>query len=302
MFTDLLIHNIKATKAPLVVGLDPNLSLIPNPFKANYDLSEGALAGDGYFETISRLFFDYNKYIIDQVMDLVPAIKPQMAYYEVLGHFGMKCLKDTIQYAQQKGLLVILDGKRNDIASTAQAYVEAYLVNKHHSPYISADSITVTPFLGMDSLEPFFKVCNEDGKGLFICLKTSNPGSGDLQDKVLSNGQPLYIDMAERIHGHTKGALGKEGYSGVGVVVGATYPGIAQQLRSILPHSFFLVPGIGFQGGDITQIKHFFNPDGFGAVLNASRSIMYPPAHSSVRQETITLIQTIGANLPNFGS
>ena len=293
MFIDQLVNNIKATRAPLVIGLDPNLDLIPVDFKKNYTITP-----ENYFETVSQLFLDYNKAIIDQIADLVPAIKPQMAYYEVLGHHGLMALKATVEYAQSKGLLIILDGKRNDIPSTAQAYVEAYLASKHHKPYLEVDSITVTPFLGMDSLEPFYQVCRTHAKGLFICLKTSNAGSGDLQDKVTQSGKPMYEELAALINSHAKTAVGQSGYSSVGVVVGATYPEKAAILRDQLPQSYFLVPGIGHQGGDIQKIGAFFRPDGLGALLNASRSVMYPAPGTTIRYQAQSLIQLIQQNLP----
>ena len=294
MFIDQLIAQIKSTQTPLVVGLDPNLDLIPAHFKSQFHIGP-----DNYFEAVSQIYLAYNKHIIDQIADLVPAIKPQMAYYEVLGHHGLLALKATIEYAQSKGLLIILDGKRNDIPSTAQAYVEAYLANKNHKPYLEVEAITVTPFLGMDSLEPFYEACRSHHKGLFICLKTSNAGSGDLQDKITDTGKPIYEELATLINTHAKTALGQHGYSSVGVVVGATYPEKAAILREQMPHSFFLVPGIGHQGGDIKKIANFFRADGLGVVLNASRSIMYPPAGATIRSHAQQLIQLIRENLPS---
>jgi orotidine-5'-phosphate decarboxylase len=273
MFADQLIQAIREKKAPCVVGLDPNLDLIPTEFKQDYSITDA-----NWPEESARLIEDYNRFLIDTIAEFVPAVKPQSAYYEPFGEYGIRALKNTMAYARKKGLLVILDVKRNDIGSTAQAYCRAYLAADHHrKPLMEADCMTITPYLGEDSMEPFFKACCDYGKGVFVCVKTSNPGSGDFQDLVCED-QTIYERVGALDAKNATRCLGKEGYSSIGAVVGATYPAIAQKLRQTMPQSIFLVPGYGAQGADPNLLASFFNPDGQGAIVNSSRGIMYPKA------------------------
>ncbi|MDI6732908.1 MAG: orotidine-5'-phosphate decarboxylase [Planctomycetota bacterium] len=255
-FADRVIELINTKNTCVCVGLDPNPELIPQEISRKTHSTPSAI-------------FEFNKSIIDIVKDYAVAVKPQSAFYERYHSEGVKCFFDTIEYAHKQGLIVIADVKRSDIASTAQAYAEAYLENS------SADSITVNPFLGVDSIEPFTKSCADKGKGLFILLKTSNPGSKDFQDVVLQDGRKLYELIAEKISIIGKGFIGTKGYSSVGAVVGATFPEEARIIRGLLPLAIFLVPGYGAQGAKADDLRDYFNTDGVGAIINASRSIIY---------------------------
>ncbi|MFH1231135.1 MAG: orotidine-5'-phosphate decarboxylase [Planctomycetota bacterium] len=255
-FADRLIESIRNKKSCVCVGLDPKTDLIPAEILSNS-------------KSPAQAIYNFNKAIIDIVKNDVVAVKPQSAFYEKYLSEGIQCFFDTIEYAHQKGLIVIADIKRSDIASTAEAYAEAYLKNS------SADSITVNPFLGTDSLEPFIKSCQENGKGLFILLKTSNPGSKDFQDAILKDNRKLYELIAEKIELLGKELIGANGYSSIGAVVGATFPQEAKNIRKLLPKTFFLVPGYGAQGAKAEDLKDYFNNDGTGAIINASRSIIY---------------------------
>lgn len=282
MFIDRLIAAVQAKGTPVICGLDPNLDLMADSFKSNYAINSA--------EDASKVVIDYNKMVIDQLHDLIPAVKPQIAYYEKLGLAGLKALQETINYAQEKGLLIILDAKRNDIGSTATAYAGAYLGNGLQADFES-DCLTLIPYMGGDSMEPFFKFCDENQKGVFVCVKTSNPGSGDLQDLVTQDGRRIYEVVADMIATEAAKSVGENGYSSIGVVVGATYPEQASKLRAMLPHSYFLVPGLGTQGGDVSMVSNFFDDRGLGAVINYSRGFMYPKV-----EEGNTLEATIRSN------
>jgi len=255
-FADKLMESIRNKKSCVCVGLDPKIDLIPVEILSSS-------------KSPTQAIYNFNKAIIDIIKDDVAAVKPQSAFYEKYLSAGVQCFFDTIDYAHQKGLIVIADIKRSDIASTAEAYAEAYLKNSY------ADSITVNPFLGTDSLEPFIKSCQENGKGLFVLLKTSNPGSKDFQDVILQNGKKLYELVAEKIDILGKQLIGISGFSSIGAVVGATFPQEAKNIRKLLPKTFFLVPGYGAQGAKAEDLKDYFNDDGTGAIINASRSIIY---------------------------
>jgi orotidine-5'-phosphate decarboxylase len=255
-FADRLIETIRNRKSCVCVGLDPKIDLIPKEIVSNSTSPTQAI-------------YNFNKAIIDLVKDDVVAVKPQSAFYERYLFEGVKCFFDTINYAHQKGLIVIADIKRSDIASTAEAYAEAYLKNS------SADAITVNPFLGSDSIEPFIKSCQENGKGLFILLKTSNAGSKDFQDVTLKDNRKLYELIAEKIEILGRALVGKKGYSSIGAVVGATFPQEAKSIRKLLPKTIFLVPGYGAQGAKAEDLKDYFNQNRTGAIINASRSIIY---------------------------
>lgn len=260
MIIDRLIGRIRET-APIVVGLDPRLEQIPSYIK------EGRTAPDAFFE--------FNKGIIDAVCDIVPAVKPQIAMYEQYGEKGRACYLRTIKYAQQKGLVALGDVKRGDIASTAEAYSAGHLGRLRASgkPPVRADFITVNPYLGLDSVSPYFADMQAHDKGIFVLVKTSNPGSRDIQDLILQNGKPLYEHVGGLVEKWGADFVGAEGYSAVGAVVGATHPEEAARLRKIMPHTFFLVPGYGAQGGSGKDLAGLWDGDKFGMIVNSSRGI-----------------------------
>ena len=271
-----LINEIKKKDAPIVVGLDPQLGFIPG------HILEGAYRDCGKnLEAIGKAIYDFNKGIIDAVYDLVPAVKPQIAMYEQFGIEGLKAYAATCAYAKEKGLIVIGDIKRGDIGSTSAAYATAHLGfveidGKRFTPF-EEDFATVNPYLGTDGVKPFIDVCNANDKGIFVLVKTSNPSSGELQDKKLyedgKEGRPVYELMGQMVRDW--GETSMDGaYSNVGAVVGATYPEMAVVLRKIMPKSFILVPGYGAQGGKGKDLKPFFNEDGLGAIVNSSRGII----------------------------
>ncbi|OHB70551.1 MAG: orotidine 5'-phosphate decarboxylase [Planctomycetes bacterium RBG_16_43_13] len=258
---DRLIRDIKKKRSYVVVGLDPRLELLPASFRRGANNAKKAA------KTIER----FNRAVIDIVESYAVAIKPQIAFYERWGHSGIGAFKTTCGYGQEKGLLVIGDVKRGDVPSTAEAYAEAYLGK--NSPVV-ADAITVNPFFGTDSIEPFTKMAKKTGKGLFILVKTSNPSSAEIQDLRL-DGKYLYEILAERTVEWGSTLIGKNGYSSVGAIVGATYPSQAKVIRAILQRNFILIPGYGAQGGKAEDLRHYFNPDGLGAIVSASRSITF---------------------------
>lgn len=266
-----LIQKIKEKEAPIVVGLDPMLSYIPE-----YILKE---AYDTYGETLegaAEAIWQFNKGIIDATYDLIPAVKPQIAMYEQFGIPGLAAFKKTCDYAKEKGLVIIGDIKRGDIGSTSKAYAVGHVGkvtvgSKSYSPF-TEDFITVNPYLGSDGIKPFIEVCKEENKGMFILVKTSNPSSGEFQDRLI-DGKPLYEHVAAKVDEWGKDHMGDE-YSYIGAVVGATYPEMGAVLRKIMPKSFILVPGYGAQGGKGADLKAFFNKDGLGAIVNSSRGII----------------------------
>lgn len=267
-----LVENIKKTKAPIVVGLDPMLGYVPEHVKK--------AAFDAYGETLegaAEAIWQFNKAIVDAVYDLIPAVKPQIAMYEQFGIEGMKAYEKTVSYCQEKGLVVIGDIKRGDIGSTSEAYAVGHLGKvqvggKVYSGF-HEDFATLNPYMGADSIKPFMKVCAEEKKGLFILVKTSNPSSGDFQDQKLADGRFLYEAVGEKVASWAEELMGDE-YSYVGAVVGATYPEQGKVLRKVMPKSFILVPGYGAQGGKGKDLVHFFNEDGLGAIVNSSRGII----------------------------
>ncbi len=272
MSFDRLIERIKETGNPSVVGLDPKLEYVPEFIQKIY------LEEDGWsLKAASKAILKFNQMIIDEICDIVPAIKPQAAYYEMYGHHGMKTLERTIRYAKLKGMFVITDGKRNDIGATMEAYTNAHLgiVNigdSEHEPF-GADALTVNGYLGTDGISPLLKVCKERDKGIFVLVKTSNPSSGELQDRLI-DGVPLYAVMGDMCEKWGSEQIGKYGYSSVGAVVGATYPEQLSELRKRLPHTMFLVPGYGAQGGGAKGVAGAFDENGLGAIVNSSRAIM----------------------------
>lgn len=266
-----LIEGIKRTKAPIVVGLDPMMNYIPE------HIQKKAFAEFGEtLEGAAEAVWQYNKGIVDAVYDLVPAVKPQIAMYEQFGIEGLKAFEKTVSYCQEKGLVVIGDIKRGDIGSTSEAYAVGHLgkvqVGSHSYSGFHEDFVTVNPYLGSDGVKPFMKICKEEKKGLFILVKTSNPSSGEFQDRLV-DGRPLYELVGEQVAAWGEELMG-DTYSYVGAVVGATYPEMGKTLRKIMPKSFILVPGYGAQGGKGADLVHFFNEDGLGAIVNSSRGII----------------------------
>lgn len=267
-----LIERIAQLQNPSVVGLDSLLDYIPQHIKEE----KFAQYGDT-FDAAAQAILAYNKEIIDAICDIVPAVKPQAAYYELLGSYGAMALKETIDYAHAKGMYVIGDIKRNDIGATASAYAEAYLGktrvgDTEIAPY-GCDSVTVNGYLGTDGVEPFLKECRSREKSLFLLVKTSNPSSGELQNRDME-GKPLYARMAEMVAKWGEGLDTPCGYNQIGAVVGATYPEEQRIIRELLPKSYFLVPGYGAQGATAKDIANAFNDDGLGAIVNSSRGIM----------------------------
>ena len=265
---DRLISKVKETNNPTVMGLDPRYDMIPESIRAKYSQDiEGAC----------RSILEFNTGLIDSVYDIVPAVKPQIAFYEMFGIEGIKVFNETCKYAKQKGMVVIADVKRGDIGSTAAGYSNAYLgktpIEQEKVSIYDVDFVTVNPYLGIDGVKPFIDDCKEYGKGIFILVKTSNKSSGELQDLKLENGKTIYEKVAELVNSWGEDLVGEYGYSSVGAVVGATYPIQIKELREIMPKTYFLIPGYGAQGGKAEDIALGFK-DGIGGIVNASRSLM----------------------------
>ncbi len=256
---------------PTVAGLDPKLDYVPEFILKKH------LGGDDPFAGAAEALFEFNKTLIDCLYDIVPAVKPQSAYYEMYGIEGLKCLKKTMDYAQSKGMYVILDVKRGDIGATAEAYSRAYIgktdIGGKAVRAFGPDGITVNPYLGTDGLKPFVKDAEENGKTLFILVKTSNPSSGELQDLVVDS-EHIYEKAAALVRSLGETSVGAHGYSSVGAVVGATYPEQLKELREKMPNTFFLVPGYGAQGGRAEDVALAFDENRLGAIVNSSRGIM----------------------------
>ena len=266
-----LIKNIKKTGAPIVVGLDPTLKMIPGKIK------EKAFAEYGEtLEGAGKAVWQYNKALVDAVYDLIPAVKPQIAMYEQFGIPGLVAYQKTVTYCKEKGLVVIGDIKRGDIGSTSQAYAVGHLgkiqIGSKVCNVFNEDFATVNPYLGSDGVRPFMDVCKEEKKGLFILVKTSNPSSGEFQDQMIGS-KTLYQTVGEKVAQWADELMGDE-YSYIGAVVGATYPEIGKVMRDVMPKSYILVPGYGAQGGKGKDLVHFFNKDGLGAIVNSSRGII----------------------------
>lgn len=266
-----LIEKIQKTNAPIVVGLDPMLNYVPEHIQKKAYAEFGET-----LEGAAEAIWQFNKAIVDATYDLIPAVKPQVAMYEQFGLEGMKAFKKTVDYCHEKGLVVIGDVKRGDIGSTSEAYAVGHLGkvqvgSKSYSGF-DEDFATVNPYLGSDGINPFIKVCKEEKKGLFILVKTSNPSSGEFQDRMI-DGRPLYEWVGERVAEWGKEHMG-DSYSYIGAVVGATYPEQGKVLRKVMPKTFILVPGYGAQGGRGKDLVHFFNEDGLGAIINSSRGII----------------------------
>ena len=266
---DILIDKIKETGNPTVMGLDPRYEMIPECVRNKYAKTlEGA----------AQAILEYNKALIDATCDIVPAVKPQVAFYEMFGIEGMKVFNETCKYAKEKGMVVIADAKRGDIGSTAQGYSNAFLgktpLDEVELDIFNVDFLTVNPYMGTDCVKPFIEDCKKYNKGLFVLVKTSNKSSGEIQDLVLQNGRTIYEIVAELVNEWGKDLIGENGYSSIGSVVGATYPAQLKELREIMPSSYFLIPGYGAQGGKAEDIALGFDSDGLGGIVNASRSLM----------------------------
>jgi len=268
---DRLIEEIKRKNAPVVVGLDPQMSFLPEQILAKYISEMGET-----LEAAAAAVYEYNTGLVDAVCDLVPAVKPQIAMYEQFGIPGLEAYKRTVDYCHEKGLIVIGDIKRGDIGSTSAAYAEGHLgtvtvVSTTISPF-DEDIVTVNPYLGSDGVKPFVEVCRKCDKGIFVLVKTSNPSSGEFQDRLI-DGKPLYEYVANAVN-MWGGEVMHDSYSDVGAVVGATYPEMGVRLRALMPKAYILVPGYGAQGGTADDLRGFFNEDGLGAIVNSSRGII----------------------------
>jgi orotidine-5'-phosphate decarboxylase len=256
-FADRLTEKIRDKSSRCVVGLDPRIDQMP----AFVSRASACAA-----------ITEFHELVLEALADLVPAVKPQLAFFEQYGIAGMQAFENTVRAARRRGLLVIADGKRNDISSTAEAYANAYL----GPDGFDCDALTVTPYLGRDSLAPFVEACGKHAKGIFVVLKTSNPGSKDFEDQKLeSTGRPLYEKIAGVLNELGDALRGDSGYSAVGAVIGATFPEEGRRLRTLMPHAPILVPGYGAQGGSAKAAAECFNADGLGAIVNSSRGITY---------------------------
>ena len=284
LFIDRLINQIQQKQTPCIVGLDPALTRMPANWLKERDITSKSSLAD-----CAEAIYQYNLMVLEAIADLVPAVKPQSAYYELFGSAGIMALEKTVKAARDRDLLVVLDVKRGDIASTATAYAQSYLPSEPKHP-LEADAITIVPYLGKDCLEPFFTEATKWGKGIFVCVKTSNPGAAIVQEQMI-DGKYLYEIIADLIKPALDNSIGEYGYSGIGAVVGATYPEAAHKLRKQLPNSLFLVPGVGAQGGGNEGIKACFNDDGLGAVISSSRAIMYPHLYGATDSNKDTIRQ-----------
>ena len=268
MITDRLIERIIELQNPTCVGLDTSFDYLPDDMRA----------GAKDFSDVAERIFYFNKKLVDTLCDIVPSVKVQIAYYEMYGAEGLKAYRETLSYAAEKGLVVIADAKRNDSGSTAACYSRAFLgetsVEGARFSAFPSDYVTVNGYLGTDGIVPFVEDCKERDKGIFVLVKTSNPSSGELQNLLLENGTPVYEYMGGLVEKWGESTVGKYGYSAVGAVVGATHPEEAARLRKKLPHTFFLIPGYGAQGGSAEMLRCCFGKDGLGGVVNNSRGIL----------------------------
>ena len=300
-FADRLCEAIARKGNAVVVGLDPRLESLPTELLAACRAAYGAST-----RAAGEALWQFNQAIIDAVHDLVPAVKPQLAFYERYGLEGLQAYVRTVRHAQAAGLLVIADAKRNDIGPTAVAYAEGFLGSTRLFEHtvvgdFEADALTVNAFLGRDGVQPFIDQAQQHDRGLFVLVKTSNASSGELQD-VLVAGRPLYEHLAELVSAWGAGSRGRSGYSAVGAVVGATYPEQARRLRELMPHSIFLLPGYGTQGASAADVVGCFDARGYGAIVNAARSIHFAfrtPAYAAMpyaaaaRAATLQMIQEL---------
>ncbi|MFA7206478.1 MAG: orotidine-5'-phosphate decarboxylase [Saccharofermentanales bacterium] len=282
-FADRLSEKIDEFQNPTVMGLDPLIEYVPLSILRKFGLDKSTdpslKSQDRFFSLAAEAILEFNKSLIDAVKDIIPAVKPQIAYYELLGADGIKTYRETIEYAKNNGMIVIADAKRNDIGSTAAMYSAAYLGrtntnNGSDMPAFDADALTINAYTGTDGVKPFIEDCEKYGKGIFILVRTSNPSARDFQDLILDNGQFFYEAVAEKVSLWGSGLIGENGFSSVGAVVGATWPDQAEKLRIMMPNTFILVPGYGAQGGTGETAAQCFDENGKGAIVNASRSLM----------------------------
>ena len=292
MRIDLLVRTIRERENPTALGLDTRLEYVPEKFARPF-VEEGAPA---------EAIFAFNSELLWALADIVGCVKIQAAYYEMLGEAGMTCLKKTAEEASALGYVVIIDAKRGDIGTTAEAYSTAYL--RDRSPF-RADFLTVNPYFGTDGVKPFIADCKSDGSGIFVLVKTSNPSAAEFQDISTSDGRALYELVGERVSEWGSSLIGEEGYSSVGAVVGATYPEQAALLREKMPHTFFLLPGYGAQGANISRLAPSFDVRGEGAIVAASRSLICAHIKASTddfpsasREEAIRMKRELAEILP----
>ena len=266
---DKLIRKIKEMNNPTVMGCDPKYAQLPECLKSKYEKTP---------EGVANAIVEFNQNLIDSIYDIVPALKVQIAFYEMLGVPGIEAFYATCKYAKEKGMLVIADAKRGDIGSTSEAYSNTFIGKTQIEDKLFGedimDFVTVNPYLGTDGIMPFVENCKKYDKGIFVLVKTSNPSSGELQDLKLENGKTIYETVGNLVENWGKELRGDEGYSSVAAVVGATYPEQLKALRAQLPHTFFLIPGYGAQGGKAEDIALGFDKNGIGGIINASRSLM----------------------------
>lgn len=266
---DNLIKKIQETNNPTVIGLDPRYEMLPKCITNKYDKD---------LEGVANAIIEFNQKLIDATCDIIPVAKVQIAFYEMYGIPGMKAFQKTCQYAKEKGMIVIADIKRGDIGSTAQGYSNAFLgktpIGEKEESIYDVEFVTVNPYMGTDCLKPFIEDCKKYNKGIFVLVKTSNPSSGELQDLKLENGKEIYKQVVELVEKWGEELRGEYGYSSVAAVVGATYPEQLKQIRVIAPHTYFLIPGYGAQGGKAEDIALGFDANGLGGIVNASRSLM----------------------------
>lgn len=298
-FADRLCAAVQARGNALCVGIDPRWDSLPEEVRARH--------GHDSLDAVARAFEEFGQRVIDVVAPLVPVIKPQSAFFEACGPAGLAALQRVLHHARQRGLLTILDGKRNDIASTAEAYADAAFdgvsIGGRRYPVWDADALTINPYLGRDAIEPFVKSARRSGRGLFVLVRTSNPGAGQFQD-LDCNGEPLYRRVAEAVSAWNRENLGRCGLGDVGAVVGATYPAEMAQLRRAVPEAVFLVPGFGAQGAGAADTAPAFRNDGHGAVVNSSRGITFAYAPSerdweaAVEKAASTTIAALAADTP----
>ena len=254
---DNLIEKIKEKNNPTVIGLDPRYEMIPECIRNKYSKDlEGA----------ANAALEFNKALIDEVSEIIPAVKPQIAFYEMLGIPGIKAFNETCKYAKQKGMIVIADMKRGDIGTTAEAYSKAAIgkttIGEVEQGIFDVEFVTVNPYLGTDGIKPFVEDCKKYGKGIFVLVKTSNKSSGELQDLVTEDGEKIYVKVAKLVNEWGKDLIGKYGYSSISAVVGATYPRELEELRKVMPSAYFLIPGYGAQGGKAEDIALGFDKNG----------------------------------------
>lgn len=277
---DKLIKKINQTNNPTVMGLDPRYDMIPDCITKKYSKDlKGAC----------QAIVEFNKALMDETYDIIPAVKPNIAFYEMFGIEGIKAFEETCNYAKEKQMIIIADSKRGDIGSTAQAYSNTFLgktpIAEGLESIFDVEFVTVNPYLGIDGVQPFLEDAKKYNKGMFILVKTSNKSSGEIQDLKTEDGESIYIKVAKLVNQWGKELIGENGYSSVGAVVGATYPQQLQKLRKIMPNAYFLIPGYGAQGGNANDIALGFDENGLGGIVNASRSLMCAYKKSNYQEE-----------------